>query len=184
MTGNSPTLRVLGRGQSRECRSTLWCGGVGGVGKTFLLTHFATAKRAVYFTATRQDSNERQLARLTDRIREQLGGEVDDLLHLDQCDQSSDVETNLRELAYEPAGILVRDAMDIIGEDLDWRGGYERVLAAIGFGAPGLASPDGTASTPSKPGVTPASPSTNARPLESASTFADPFRGGPRWSCV
>jgi uncharacterized protein len=30
---------------------------------------------------------------------------------------------------------LVRDALDIIGEDLDWRGGYERVLAAIGFGA-------------------------------------------------
>lgn len=226
------------------------------VGKTFLLTHFATAKRAVYFTATRQDSNERQLARLTDRIREQLGGEVEDLLsapfqdwesafrflvrlgdtapllvvideaprllasqpdfadlvsavwenrvrdqklmlvltgsavsvmeqmlgaqgglhrraalelrldpfaarearaflpdipaadfltayavcggyplHLDQWDQSSDVEMNLRQLAYEPAGILVRDAMDIIGEDLDWRGGYERVLAAIGFGA-------------------------------------------------
>jgi AAA+ ATPase superfamily predicted ATPase len=226
------------------------------VGKTFLLTHFAAAKRAVYFTATRQDSNERQLARLTDRIREQLGGEVEDLLsapfgdwesalrflirlgdagpllvvideaprllasqpdfadlvsavwenrvrdqklmlvltgsavsvmeqmlgaqgglhrraalelrldpfavrearaflpdipaadfltayavcggyplHLDQWDQSSDVETNLRQLAYEPAGILVRDAMDIIGEDLDWRGGYERVLAAIGFGA-------------------------------------------------
>jgi AAA+ ATPase superfamily predicted ATPase len=226
------------------------------VGKTFLLTHFAAAKRAVYFTATRQDSNERQLARLTDRIREQLGDEVEDLLsapfqdwesalrflarlgdaapllvvideaprllasqpdfadlvsavwenrvrdqklmvvltgsavsvmeqmlgaqgglhrraalelrldpfavrearaflpdipaadfltaysvcggyplHLDQWDQSSDVETNLRQLAYEPAGILVRDALDIIGEDLDWRGGYERVLAAIGFGA-------------------------------------------------
>ena len=226
------------------------------VGKTFLLTHFAAAKRAVYFTATRQDSNERQLARLTDRIREQLGGEVDDLLsapfrdwesalrflvrlaesapllvvideaprllasqpdfadlvsavwenrvreqqvmlvltgsavsvmeqmlgaqgglhrraalelrldpfairearaflpdipaadfltayavcggyplHLDQWNQAADVETNVRQLAYEPAGILVRDAMDIIGEDLDWRGGYERVLAAIGFGA-------------------------------------------------
>jgi len=226
------------------------------VGKTFLLTHFAAAKRAVYFTATRQDSNERQLARLTDRIREQLGGEVDDLLsapfqdwesalrflvrlaesapllvvideaprllasqpdfadlvsavwenrvreqqvmlvltgsavsvmeqmlgaqgglhrraalelrldpfavrearaflpdipaadfltayavcggyplHLDQWDQAADVEANVRHLAYEPTGILVRDAMDIIGEDLDWRGGYERVLAAIGFGA-------------------------------------------------
>ena len=226
------------------------------VGKTFLLTHFAEAKRAVYFTATRQDSNERQLARLTDRIREQLGSEVEDLLpapfqdwesalrflvrlaeaapllvvideaprllasqpdfadmvsavwenrvreqkvmlvltgsavsvmeqmlgaqgglhrraalelrldpfavrearaflpdipaadfltayavcggyplHLEQWDQASDVETNVRRLAYEPTGILVRDAMDIIGEDLDWRGGYERVLAVIGFGA-------------------------------------------------
>ncbi len=226
------------------------------VGKTFLLSHFAGQKRAVYFTATRQDSNERQLARLADRIREQLGDEVEDLLaapfrdwesalrflvrlaesapllvvideaprllasqpdfadlvsavwenrvsrqqlmlvltgsavsvmeqmlgaqgglhrraalelrldpfaarearaflpaipaadfltayaicggyplHLDQWDQSADVEANLRRLAYQPAGILVRDALDIIGEDLDWRGGYERVLTAIGFGA-------------------------------------------------
>jgi AAA+ ATPase superfamily predicted ATPase len=226
------------------------------VGKTFLLSGFASAKRAVYFTATRQDSNERQLARLTDRIREQLGDEVEDLLaapfrdwesalrllvrlaeaapllvvideaprllasqpdfadlvsavwenrvrdqqvmlvltgsavsvmeemlgaqgglhrraalelrldpfparqaraflpdipaadfltayavcggyplHLDQWDQTAEVETNLRRLAYQPAGLLVRDALDIIGEDLDWRGGYERVLAAIGFGA-------------------------------------------------
>jgi hypothetical protein len=56
-------------------------------------------------------------------------------LHLDRWDQEGDVETNLRQLAYEPAGLLVRDALDIIGEDLDWRGGYERVLAAIGFGA-------------------------------------------------
>jgi uncharacterized protein len=226
------------------------------VGKTFLLSHFALAKRAVYFTATRQDSNERQLARLTERIREQLGDEVEDLLaapfpdweaalrflvrlaeaapllvvideaprllasqpdfadlvsavwenrvrdqqvmlvltgsavsvmeemlgaqgglhrraalelrldpfearqaraflpdipaadflmayavcggyplHLEQWDQAADVEANLRRLAYQPAGLLVRDALDIIGEDLDWRGGYERVLAAIGFGA-------------------------------------------------
>jgi len=226
------------------------------VGKTFLLTHFAEGKRAVYFTATRQDSAERQLARLTDRMREQLGNEVDDLLptpfrdweaalrflirlaenepllvvideaprllssqpdfadlisavwenrvhgqrlmlaltgsavstmtqmlgaqgglhrrpavelrldpfparearlflpdlpaadfltayaicggyplHLEQWDQSRPLEENLRRLAYAPAGLLVRDALDIIGEDLDWRGGYERVLAAIGYGA-------------------------------------------------
>lgn len=226
------------------------------VGKTFLLTHFAEGKRTVYFTATRQDSAERQLARLTDRIREQLGSEVDDLLsapfrdweaalrflirlaenepllvvideaprllssqpdfadlvsavwenrihgqrlmltltgsavstmeqmlgaqgglhrrpavelrldpfparearlflpdlpaadflaayavcggyplHLEQWDQSRPLEESLRRLAYAPAGLLVRDALDIIGEDLDWRGGYERVLAAIGYGA-------------------------------------------------
>ena len=226
------------------------------VGKTFLLSHFAGGKRAIYFTATRQDSNERQLERLADRIREQLGDEVEDLLaapfrdwesamrflvrlaesapllvvideaprllasqpdyadlvsavwenrvsgqqlmlvltgsavsvmeqmlgaqgglhrraalelrldpfaarearaflpgipaadfltayavcggyplHLEQWDQSADVEANLRRLAYQAAGILVRDALDIIGEDLDWRGGYERVLTAIGFGA-------------------------------------------------
>jgi hypothetical protein len=34
----------------------------------------------VYFTATRQDSNERQLAGLPDQIRDQLGDEVEDLL--------------------------------------------------------------------------------------------------------
>jgi hypothetical protein len=56
-------------------------------------------------------------------------------LHLDRWDESSSVHDNLRRLAYEPAGILVRDAMDILSEDLDWRGGYERVLAAIGYGA-------------------------------------------------
>jgi len=226
------------------------------VGKTFLLTHFAEGKRAVYFTATRQDSAERQLFLLTERMREQLGSAVDDLLaapfrdweaafrflirlaetdpllvvideaprllssqqdfadlvsavwenrirdqrlmlvltgsavsvmermlgaqgglhrraalecrldpftvrearsflpsipaadfvtaysvcggyplHLDRWDESSPVHDNLRRLAYEPAGILVRDAMDILSEDLDWRGGYERVLAAIGYGA-------------------------------------------------
>jgi uncharacterized protein len=226
------------------------------VGKTFLLTHFAESKRAVYFTATRQDSSERQLARITDRIREQLGRDVEDLLpapfqdweavlrflarladtepllvvideaprllssqpdfadlvsavwenrirgqrlmlvltgsavstiehmlgtdgglhrrpalelrldpfpphearqflqdipaadfliayavcggyplHLEQWDQSQPPEDSLQRLAYSPAGLLVRDALDIIGEDLDWRGGYERVLTAIGYGA-------------------------------------------------
>jgi AAA+ ATPase superfamily predicted ATPase len=221
-----------------------------------MLTHFAEGKRAVYFTATRQDSTERQLERLTSRIREQLGNEADDLLggpfrdweaafrflirmaetepllvvidetprllssqpdfadlvsavwenrvkaqrlmlvltgsavsvmeemlgaqgglhrraalelrldpfslrearaflpsmpagdfitayavcggyplHLEQWDESATPEANLRGLAYQPTGILVRDALDIIGEDLDWRGGYERVLAAIGYGA-------------------------------------------------
>jgi AAA+ ATPase superfamily predicted ATPase len=226
------------------------------VGKTYLLTHFAEGRRAVYFTATRQDSTERQLQRLTDRVNEQLGSEVDGLLgapfldwesalrflirlaetspllvvideaprllagqpdfadlisavwenrvrgqqlmlvltgsavsvmeqmlgaqgglhrrtalemrldpfaardaraflpdipaadfivayavcggyplHLEQWDQSADFDVNLRRLAYQPTGILVRDALDIVGEDLDWRGGYERVLAAIGFGA-------------------------------------------------
>jgi uncharacterized protein len=226
------------------------------VGKTFLLTHFAEGKRTVYFTATRQDSAERQLARLAERMSEQLGGAVDDLLaapfrdweaalrflvrlaetdpllvvideaprllssqpdfadivsavwenrvrgqrlmlvltgsavsvmeqmlgaqgglhrraalecrldpfsapearaflpsipaadfvtaycvcggyplHLEQWEESLPVEDNLRRLAYGPAGILVRDAMDIMGEDLDWRGGYERVLTAIGCGA-------------------------------------------------
>jgi hypothetical protein len=49
------------------------------VGKTFLLTHFAADKRSVYFTATRQDTDERQLRRFAEALREQLGTEVADL---------------------------------------------------------------------------------------------------------
>ena len=37
------------------------------VGKTYLLNHFAAGKPHVYFTATRQDSEARQLERLTRR---------------------------------------------------------------------------------------------------------------------
>jgi hypothetical protein len=56
-------------------------------------------------------------------------------LHLGQWDQARSVEENLARLAFSPSGILVGDALDILSEDLDWRGGYERVLAAIGGGA-------------------------------------------------
>src|SRR5215475_7422041 len=44
------------------------------VGKTYLLNHFAAGKPHDYFTATRQDSEARQLERLYARIGEQLGG--------------------------------------------------------------------------------------------------------------
>lgn len=50
------------------------------VGKTFLLTHFAVGKRAVYSTATRQDAEERQLRRFAERMREQLGPALSDLI--------------------------------------------------------------------------------------------------------
>lgn len=226
------------------------------VGKTYLLTHFAQSKRAVYFTATRQDSDERQLRRFADAIREQLGEAVADLapstfptwesalrfvaglsrtepllvvldeaprltsghadfadtvsavwenhvrdqklmlvlsgsavavmeqmlgphgglhrrasverrmdpfplvdarafqpdlaaadfmqayaacggypLHLLRWSAERSVEENLEELAFSPAGLLLRDAPDILSEDLDWRGGYERVLTAMADGA-------------------------------------------------
>ncbi|MBO0806235.1 MAG: ATP-binding protein [Nocardiopsaceae bacterium] len=258
LIGRDAELADLDRAWQRTCSGVPELGVVWGrrrVGKTFLLTHFAEGKRAVYFTATRQDSAERQLARLTDRVREQLGDKVDDLLpapfrdwetalrflirlaetepllvvideaprllssqpdfadlvsavwenrvrgqrlmlvltgsavsvmeqmlgaqgglhrrpgvelrldpfpphearaflpdipaadfllayavcggyplHLEQWDTSQAPNENLLRLSYAPAGILVRDALDIIGEDLDWRGGYERVLTAIGYG--------------------------------------------------
>jgi hypothetical protein len=45
------------------------------------------------------------------------------------------VEDNIGRLAFSAGGLLVRDARDIVSEDLDWRGGYERVLGVIGAGA-------------------------------------------------
>ncbi len=225
------------------------------VGKTFLLTHFAGGKRHVYFTATRQDSERRQVDRYAMSLRDQLGEDVADLigggfadweaalrftlriaaeqplivvldeaprllagrsdfadllsavwesrsagtrllltlsgsavsvmeqmlgpqgglhrraalerrldpfsftdaraflpglaaaeyveafaacggypLHLQRWDPGASSEENLREHAFTPGGLLLRDAMDILSEDLDWRGGYERVLGALGAG--------------------------------------------------
>ncbi|WP_158542881.1 ATP-binding protein [Phytoactinopolyspora halophila] len=226
------------------------------VGKTYLLSHFAGSRRSVYFTATRQDTEERQLERFTERLREQLGESVTDEmtgpfptweaalrfvarlarhepllvvideaprlsstagdfgdvvsavwenhvrdqklmlvlsgsavavieemlgprggmhrrptvelrmdpfsfreavaflpeldgedflqayaacggypLHLRRWSPESSVVENLTELAFTPGGLLLGDGPDILSEDLDWRGGYERVLAAMGRGA-------------------------------------------------
>lgn len=53
-------------------------------------------------------------------------------LHLRAWDEQASTEANLHRLAGSPGGLLLGDALDILGEDLDWRSGYERVLAAIG----------------------------------------------------
>lgn len=53
-------------------------------------------------------------------------------LHLRSWQPDRTAESNLRELAFRPGGLLLADALDIMSEDLDWRSGYERVLAAIG----------------------------------------------------
>jgi uncharacterized protein len=226
------------------------------VGKTYLLTHFAEGKRSVYYTATRQDADDRQLRRFAEALREQLGEEVADLapstfptweaalrfvaglartepmlvvldeaprltgghadfadtvsavwenhiqnqrlmlvlsgsavavmeqmlgpqgglhrragverrmdpfpladarafqpdlsptdfiqayaacggypLHLNRWSARKSTDENLDELAFTPGGLLLRDAPDILSEDLDWRGGYERVLTAMAGGA-------------------------------------------------
>ncbi len=226
------------------------------VGKTYLLTHFAQGKRSVYFTAARQDTDDRQLRRFAEAVREQLGEEVTDLapetfptweaalrfvaglaraepllvvldeaprltaghadfadtvsavwenhvrsqrlmlvltgsavavmeqmlgpqgglhrragierrmdpfplidarafqpdmspadfiqayaacggypLHLRRWSTQRSIEENLLDLAFTPGGLLLRDAPDILSEDLDWRGGYERVLTAMAGGA-------------------------------------------------
>jgi len=226
------------------------------VGKTYLLSHFARDKRAVYFTATRQDTDERQLHRFAEALRDQLGDDVRELapptfptweaalrfvvalsrtepllvvldeaprltagpsdfadtvsavwenhvrdqrlmlvlsgsavtvmeqmlgpqgglhrragterrmdpfplldarafqpdldpadfiqayaacggypLHLTRWSPDLSVDDNLDALAFAPGGLLLRDAPDILSEDLDWRGGYERVLTAMAGGA-------------------------------------------------
>lgn len=261
-------MDVVGRRQELRELAAAWERAAGGspqlvvlwgrrrVGKTFLLSHFAEGKRAVYFTATRQDSDDRQLRRFAGRVREQLGEDVRDLvpesfpdweaalrftvrladreplllvidealrltsgradfadvvsavwenrvrdqrlmlvlsgsavavmeemlgphgglhrrasverrmdpfslvearafqpdlppadfieayaacggypLHLGRWSAARDVAENLTELAFTPGALLLRDAPDILSEDLDWRGGYERVLTAMAGGA-------------------------------------------------
>lgn len=55
-------------------------------------------------------------------------------LHLQQWDPQLSSNDNLAQLAGSPAGLLVRDAVDIMFEDLDARAGYERVLATMARG--------------------------------------------------
>jgi AAA+ ATPase superfamily predicted ATPase len=259
IVGRKTELAELAEGWSRASAgepelAVVW--GRRRVGKTYLLTHFAEGKRSVYFTATRQDNDDRQLYRFAEALREQLGDEVADLapptfpsweaalrfvaglartepllvvldeaprltgghadfadtvsavwenhirnqrlmlvlsgsavavmeqmlgpqgglhrragverrmdpfplvdarafqpdlsptefieayaacggypLHLTRWSAQRSSDENLDELAFSPGGLLLRDAPDILSEDLDWRGGYERVLTAMAGGA-------------------------------------------------
>jgi uncharacterized protein len=259
---------IIGRERERRELEQAWARAMAGepqlvvvwgrrrVGKTYLLTHVAEDKRAVYFTATRQDSEERQLRRFAERLREQIEEAARDFvpevfrdwesalrlavrlaetaplllvideaprlsaarsgfadvvsavwenrvreqrlmlvlsgsavavmegmlgphgglhrratverrmdpfplrdaraflpdlapaefieayaacggypLHLRRWSAERGTEANLRELAFTPGALLLRDATDILSEDLDWRGGYERVLSAMAGGA-------------------------------------------------
>jgi uncharacterized protein len=55
-------------------------------------------------------------------------------LHLAAWNPELSVEKNLFALAGSPGGLLLRDALDIMFEDLDFRSGYERVLGTMGSG--------------------------------------------------
>lgn len=55
-------------------------------------------------------------------------------LHLKRWDQTSTTEDNLHRLAFSPGGLLLEDAPAVITEELPSRGGYRRVLNAIGAG--------------------------------------------------
>ena len=74
-------------------------------------------------------------------------------LHLTRWSARRSTDENLDELAFTPGGLLLRDAPDILSEDLDWRGGYERVLTAMAGGARrrsrSPAGPSNASTTPS-----------------------------------
>jgi len=55
-------------------------------------------------------------------------------LHLAAWDPSASTERNLASLAGNAGGILLEDAAAILSEELGERGGYARILAAIGRG--------------------------------------------------
>lgn len=55
-------------------------------------------------------------------------------LHLKAWDANASLSANLQRLAYTPGGLLLEDAAQLLGEGLPGRGGYERVLSAIGRG--------------------------------------------------
>jgi uncharacterized protein len=55
-------------------------------------------------------------------------------LHLKEWNSGESAETNLARLAGQPNSVLLRDALDIMFEDLDFRSGYERVLATMANG--------------------------------------------------
>jgi uncharacterized protein len=55
-------------------------------------------------------------------------------LHLKEWQPENPVEVNLARLAGQPNSVLLRDALDIMFEDLDFRSGYERVLATMANG--------------------------------------------------
>lgn len=55
-------------------------------------------------------------------------------LHLQAWDPASTTTSNLGRLAGMPGGLLLEDARQMVLEELSGRGGYERVLTAIGQG--------------------------------------------------
>ena len=55
-------------------------------------------------------------------------------LHLQEWHADEPVKANLARLAGQPNSVLLRDALDIMFEDLDFRSGYERVLATMAYG--------------------------------------------------
>src|SRR5207249_718107 len=90
------------------------------VGKTFLLTHFAEGKRTVFFTATRQDSAERQLARLAERMREQLGTAVEDLLAAPFRDWEAALRFLVRLAENEPLLVVIDEAPRLLSSQHDF----------------------------------------------------------------
>jgi uncharacterized protein len=78
-------VELIGRQRERRVLEDAWLHALRGepqlavvwgrrrVGKTYLLSHVTMDKPTVYFTATRQDTEARQLERFTEHLAEQLG---------------------------------------------------------------------------------------------------------------
>ena len=99
------------------------------VGKTYLLAHFARGKRSVFFTATRQDADDRQLRRFAEALREQLGDEVADLAP----STFPTWEAALRFIAglarAEPLLVVLDEAPRLTGGHTD----FADTVSAVGF---------------------------------------------------
>ena len=74
----------------------------------------------MFFTATRQDSAERQLARLAERMREQLGTAVDDLLAAPFRDWEAALRFLVRLAEYEPLLVVIDEAPRLLSSQHDF----------------------------------------------------------------
>ncbi len=90
------------------------------VGKTFLLTHFAGGKRHVYFTATRQDSERRQVDRYAMALRDQLGEDVADLIGGGFTDWEAALRFTLRMAAEQPLLVVLDEAPRLLAGRSDF----------------------------------------------------------------
>src|SRR3954452_3931962 len=123
MVGRATELAELAAAWTRAARgepalAVVW--GRRRVGKTFLLTHFARDKRAVYFTATRQDADERQLRRFAEAICEQLGDEVAELAPATFPDWEAALRFVARLAATEPLLVVLDEAPRLTGKQADF----------------------------------------------------------------
>lgn len=97
------------------------------MGKTYLLTHFAEGKRCLYFTATRQDSERRQVDRYAAAVRDQLGEEVADLAGGGFSEGEAALRFTVRIAAQQPLLVV----LDEVPRLLAGRPDFADLLSAV-----------------------------------------------------